>query len=508
MSKEWLTLIIIVLILVIVLDGLRRVRNARYGKIRMASGMKKRSKKVPNYEEEPVEEPSYTSELPNGGARVVAQREPLGSVPSIEKKASAKSFLEKQQRKFLGENRRSSRAPEQTSLNLGESVPLLMEAFTQPRNETPEQERIEPTFASELAAPDNQAQPQEASLQDRPYRDGYEADDNHEPDDAYVDAREDEEAYEGEDGQETAGIYEEQLAQNRYHGRDSEDHNRDHDLQALDINSADSEAYSEENDPLFSKARAQAYDEQPNALVATRDAPLDDEYEGEDFEDERHQQDYRSVEDDEDDGFEEDGVEGDEYDDDEEYDEDEDGYEDDYEDEYDDLLDDEQSDEHDDFGQAAQAPAKTQLQAEPEEVLIINIMSRAGEVFNGGELLDALLRCGLRYGDMDIFHRYANVKGEGALLFSMANMVKPGTFDLDAMEEFTTPGVSLFMTLPLNADSMQSFELMVDTAKYIAETLGGELKDEQRSVMTRQTIEHARQRILDFERRRLFRRPR
>ena len=48
---------------------------------------------------------------------------------------------------------------------------------------------------------------------------------------------------------------------------------------------------------------------------------------------------------------------------------------------------------------------------------------------------------------------------------------------------------------------------MADTARAIAETLNGELKDEQRSVMTRQTLEHCRQRIRDFERTRLFRRP-
>ena len=146
-----------------------------------------------------------------------------------------------------------------------------------------------------------------------------------------------------------------------------------------------------------------------------------------------------------------------------------------------------------------------QPQQEPEEVLIINIMAPRGQMFNGAQLLDALLKCGMRYGDMNIFHRYSDTKGEGTLLFSMANMVKPGIFDLDTMDQFETPGVSLFMTLPLNADSMQSFDLMVDTAQTIAEKLDGELKDEQRSVMTRQTIEHSRQRIRDFELKRLSR---
>ncbi|HWV15684.1 MAG TPA: cell division protein ZipA [Cellvibrio sp.] len=178
--------------------------------------------------------------------------------------------------------------------------------------------------------------------------------------------------------------------------------------------------------------------------------------------------------------------------------EDEEGFEDEYEnEEYEEELEEELEEEE-------AAAAKTQ----PEEVFIINVMAFKGEMFNGNDLLDAALKCGLRYGDMDIFHRYSNSKGEGTLLFSMANMVKPGTFDLDAMDDFETPGVSLFMTLPIEADSMKSFELMVETAHTLAEALDGELKDEQRSVMTRQTIEHCRQRISDFERKKLFRRPR
>ncbi len=190
----------------------------------------------------------------------------------------------------------------------------------------------------------------------------------------------------------------------------------------------------------------------------------------------------------------------------EEYAEDEGSYDEDFEEDYDD---DDHESEEDYEDEVEEEEAKAAVpQAEPEEVLIINIMAPKGEVFNGGDLLDIVLKCGLRYGSMDIFHRYSDTKGDGALLFSMANMVRPGTFDLDAMDDFTTPGVSLFMTLPIDADSMQSFDLMVETAQAISQTLHGELKDEQRSAMTRQTLEHCRQRISDFERKKLFRRPR
>ena len=84
-------------------------------------------------------------------------------------------------------------------------------------------------------------------------------------------------------------------------------------------------------------------------------------------------------------------------------------------------------------------------------------------------------------------------------MFSMANMVKPGTFDVSQMEEFTTPGVSFFLQLPNSLGNMKCFEQMLNAANAIKQTLNGDLKDENRSVITRQTIEHCRQRIQDFE---------
>jgi cell division protein ZipA len=87
----------------------------------------------------------------------------------------------------------------------------------------------------------------------------------------------------------------------------------------------------------------------------------------------------------------------------------------------------------------------------------------------------------------------------------MANMVKPGSFDMAAMDSFNTPGVSLFMQLPGSPDRMKRLDLMIDTAQALKEALDAELKDEDRSVLTRQTIEHCRQRVRDFELRQLSR---
>ena len=140
-----------------------------------------------------------------------------------------------------------------------------------------------------------------------------------------------------------------------------------------------------------------------------------------------------------------------------------------------------------------------------EEVIIINVMAPQGRPFEGAQLLQILLRQGMRLGEMSIFHRHADNNGSGPVMFSMANMVKPGTFDMANMESFTTPGVSLFTQLPSRLRHMHNFELMLETAQCLRDELHGELKDENRSVLTRQTIEHYRQRIRDFELQRLTR---
>jgi cell division protein ZipA len=129
-------------------------------------------------------------------------------------------------------------------------------------------------------------------------------------------------------------------------------------------------------------------------------------------------------------------------------------------------------------------------------------MSRDEEGFSGTTLLDLMLACGLRYSrDMGIFHRFETEDPESQLQFSMVNVVKPGTFPIHSMDDFRTPGITLLMPLPGAEDASAAFEAMVETAMVIVRHLGGELKDENHSVMTAQTVEFARQRVQEFVRR-------
>jgi cell division protein ZipA len=101
---------------------------------------------------------------------------------------------------------------------------------------------------------------------------------------------------------------------------------------------------------------------------------------------------------------------------------------------------------------------------------------------------------------MNIFHRYEHPGRKSRVLFSLASMVEPGHFPLDDMSGFSTPGVTLFAQFPGPRDSLATFSDMLFTAERLAAMLDAELQDESHSALTRQTIEHIREEILEHRR--------
>jgi cell division protein ZipA len=139
------------------------------------------------------------------------------------------------------------------------------------------------------------------------------------------------------------------------------------------------------------------------------------------------------------------------------------------------------------------------------EVFMLNVVARDAEGFRGEDILHILLACDLRFGDMNFFHRHEFEAGRGAIQFSVANMMQPGVFDIDRMGDFDTPGLVFFLTLPGPEDMMKAFDYMLETAQAVARNLNGDVLDESRSVLSRQSLEHCRQQIRDLERRMLAR---
>lgn len=153
------------------------------------------------------------------------------------------------------------------------------------------------------------------------------------------------------------------------------------------------------------------------------------------------------------------------------------------------------------------APASPTASATPEKpapaeekIIQIYVVAHDGESIHGTALREAAEAAGFSYGAMRIFH-YLDEAHPEQPVFSLANILEPGWFDLDALEEFSTPGVTLFLQLPGPMDGLEAFDRMLGAAESLAHALNAELRDRSRSVLSKQTAEHIREEIREYKRR-------
>ncbi|WP_423372990.1 cell division protein ZipA [Dyella acidisoli] len=143
---------------------------------------------------------------------------------------------------------------------------------------------------------------------------------------------------------------------------------------------------------------------------------------------------------------------------------------------------------------------KRPTQVPVERIVSLFVMAREGQAFNGTDLIVAAEKAGLEYGDMGIYHRLVDGKREAGPIFSVANMVKPGSFDLTRLDALRTPGLSFFMTLPGPVTALDAWDAMLPTAQRLAELLDGQVLDEERNALGRQRIAHIRDELRGWDR--------
>lgn len=136
-----------------------------------------------------------------------------------------------------------------------------------------------------------------------------------------------------------------------------------------------------------------------------------------------------------------------------------------------------------------------------DRVVSVHVMAST-QLIQGRKLLELLLQFGLRYGDMQIFHRHEHPAGQGEILFSMAQAVEPGTFNIDTLERDLVPGVSFFMSLP-GVKSTLAYDLMIDTARRLAQELQADLLDAQSQPLTTAVLDQWRDDVMTYERQHL-----
>jgi cell division protein ZipA len=141
------------------------------------------------------------------------------------------------------------------------------------------------------------------------------------------------------------------------------------------------------------------------------------------------------------------------------------------------------------------APAKPP----PEDRLVVlHVKAHNGDAFAGEALAQAFAESELQYGEMQVFQRTVKFAGKDEVLFRVASMVKPGTFDLSRLRDQQTPGLALFMQLPGPMEGVKAFNTMLHCAQGLATRLGGDVLDQTREPLEQPIIDRMRGEIQLF----------
>lgn len=150
--------------------------------------------------------------------------------------------------------------------------------------------------------------------------------------------------------------------------------------------------------------------------------------------------------------------------------------------------------------QRAGSELGTRPAAEFDKIVSVYMVARAGQSLSGSDLVVAAEKAGLVFGNMNIFHRMVDNHPELGPVFSVANLVKPGYFDLRAIKELQTPGVNFFITLPGPISALDAWDTLLPTALRMAELLDAVLLDEERNALGRQRIANIRDELRVYDR--------
>lgn len=135
-----------------------------------------------------------------------------------------------------------------------------------------------------------------------------------------------------------------------------------------------------------------------------------------------------------------------------------------------------------------------------DKIVTVYIAARAGEKLRGPDIVVAAEKAGLAYGHMNVFHRLVEGHPERGPVFSVANIMKPGSFDMATIQELETPAIAFFLTLPAPMTALDAWEKMLPTAQRMAELLDGVVLDESRNALGRQRIAHIRDELRGYDR--------
>lgn len=174
------------------------------------------------------------------------------------------------------------------------------------------------------------------------------------------------------------------------------------------------------------------------------------------------------------------------------------------------LADDERGPGQDELFESDDAPARAARDDGPrpgvrpsqafDRIVTLFVLAKPDQVLRGTDLVVVAEKVGLVYGDMGIYHRLLDGREKDGPIFSMANIAKPGSFDLRDLTALETPGLTLFMTLPGPLSALDAWNSMLPVAQRVADLLDADLLDESRNPLVEQTVAYLRNEMRTYDR--------
>ncbi|MBB5862453.1 cell division protein ZipA [Xanthomonas sp. 3058] len=135
-----------------------------------------------------------------------------------------------------------------------------------------------------------------------------------------------------------------------------------------------------------------------------------------------------------------------------------------------------------------------------DKIVSLFVAAKAGQVLRGEDVVVAAEKTGLVFGHMNVFHRLVEGYPERGPIFSMASILKPGSFDMANIREMQTPAIAFFLTLPAPMTALDAWEKMLPTVQRMAELLDGVVLDDSRNALGRQRVAHIRDELRAYDR--------
>jgi len=129
------------------------------------------------------------------------------------------------------------------------------------------------------------------------------------------------------------------------------------------------------------------------------------------------------------------------------------------------------------------------------EVFVLLVMS-TGQEFAMSSVNQALLGVGLTLSEQAIFVKKDNM---GNPFIKVANLLEPGTFPVEGIDGYSTPGVAMILELPTTVRAPAAMHELIMMGRKVSQRLNARLYNMERQLIKESDLQSMRDAALDYE---------